>query len=65
MFIQPFEINDFQMLVIKYKAGNMKKYIENNDTEIMFEISITSGKVYTLKEKNIKPTQIIQILLSL
>lgn len=27
-FIQPFEINDFQMLAIKYKAGDMKKYIK-------------------------------------
>lgn len=38
MFIQPFEINDYQMLAIKYKAGNMKKIhkVEENDPAIMF-----------------------------
>lgn len=38
MFIQPFEINDYQMLAIKYKAGNTKKYMKwrKNDPAIMF-----------------------------
>lgn len=33
MFIQPFEINDYQMLATKYKAGNMKKIHEVEETD--------------------------------